>query len=160
MKWKDHLYAMDHLRESIGYRAYGQQDPLVEYQHEAYEMFKGMIQTIRSEVVEMIFRIQVMRPEEQTRRIMRPTQFLHPEASSPIAETPASSGPLRGAPPEVEEGPPPVRPPFRGPRPGIGRGAPQAPPQPVKHDQPKVGRNDPCPCGSGKKYKKCHGISE
>ena len=148
-KWKDHLYAMDHLRESIGYRAYGQQDPLVEYQHEAYEMFKVMVGTIRSETVEMIFRVQVAKSPEQAPRVLRATQFIHPEAQSPIAEQ--SSAAPRVRPTE----PPGGMPPGMRPRPE-GAPPPRAP-DPIRRDQPKVGRNDPCPCGSGKKYKKCHG---
>ncbi|MBI3318580.1 MAG: preprotein translocase subunit SecA [Candidatus Omnitrophica bacterium] len=149
-KWKEHLYAMDHLREGIGYRVYGQQDPLVEYQHEAFEMFTGMVQSVRSELVELIFRIQPVGLQQAAgaeggaatvlwpaARIFEPTAFVHPEAPSaavqaPSALNPPSESPL-GLP--VEEG-------LR---------------EPVRRDHPKVGRNDPCPCGSGKKYKKCHG---
>ncbi len=124
-KWKDHLYGMDHLREGIGYRVDGPQDPLVEYQHEAYQMFTQMVQTIRAEVVELIFRIQATKPEP-ARRVLAPTEFLHPEAQRPVSPPPES--------------------PARSTIPGW-----------VPNEEAKVGRNDPCPCGSGKKFKKCHG---
>ncbi|MBI3332951.1 MAG: SEC-C domain-containing protein, partial [Candidatus Omnitrophica bacterium] len=141
-KWKDHLYAMDHLREGIGYRVYGQQDPLVEYQHEAFQMFTRMVESVRAEVVELIFKIQPVRPERAA-RIMTPTEFLHPEApkASPLV-------------PEAAAEPLPTDGRFQGSAEG-----PMAdePPAPIRRDHPKVGRNDPCPCGSGKKYKKCHG---
>ncbi|MBI3312044.1 MAG: preprotein translocase subunit SecA [Candidatus Omnitrophica bacterium] len=138
-KWKDHLYAMDHLREGIGYRVYGQQDPLVEYQHEAYEMFTRMIESVRAEVVEVIYKIQ--RVQEERQRVLAPTQFIHPEAPAAAAQMPA-------APAESFSMSRPARTPA-----SAGEGHPE----PVRREEPKVGRNDPCPCGSGKKYKKCHG---
>jgi preprotein translocase subunit SecA len=115
--WKEHLMAMDHLKEGIGLRGYGQRNPLQEYQKEGYAMFMDLIQRIKEETIQKIFRVQIARPQEVT-------QF---EA--------ARKQPLilsRGE--EVEEKQ-----------------------QPVKREGKKVGRNDPCPCGSGKKYKKCHG---
>ncbi|MCM8794957.1 MAG: preprotein translocase subunit SecA [Candidatus Omnitrophica bacterium] len=149
-KWKDHLYAMDHLRDSVGYRAYGHQDPLVEYQHEAYEMFAGMVESIRQEVVRLIFRIQLMRPE-RAERVLEPTQFLHPEAPKTVSSPAPGAGSMRGALGEDAVIPSRPAPPFR----SQGEG----PSEPVRRAEPKVGRNDPCPCGSGKKYKKCHGVS-
>jgi preprotein translocase subunit SecA len=139
-KWKDHLYGMDHLREGIGYRVYGQQDPLVEYQHEAYEMFNRMIESVRAEVVEVIFKIQ--RVQEERRRILAPTQFSHPEAPSAAA---AQGPPAAMNPKAFREGTnEPLIPGFH---PG---------PQAQAYAE-KVGRNDPCQCGSKKKFKKCHG---
>ncbi|MBI1953630.1 MAG: preprotein translocase subunit SecA [Candidatus Omnitrophica bacterium] len=137
-KWKDHLYNMDHLREGIGYRVYGQQDPLVEYQHEAYQTFTRMVESVRAEVVELIFRIQSVQMERVS-RILSPTAFLHPEA-------------------------PQVVPPAVGPRAAREDGAGGLPegderPLPLRRENPKVGRNDPCPCGSNKKFKRCHGAS-
>ena len=142
-KWKDHLYAMDHLREGIGYRVYGQQDPLVEYQHEAYEMFTQMIQSIRAETVKLIYRIQAVHPEEQ-RRVLAPTQFLHPEAPSATAAVVLQAD----SSPKQPEG-------FALPEQEISSATTT-----YRRDHPKVGRNDPCPCGSGKKFKKCHGAAE
>ncbi|MFA5362241.1 MAG: preprotein translocase subunit SecA [Candidatus Omnitrophota bacterium] len=135
-KWKDHLFAMDKLREGIGLRAYGQRDPLVEYKREAYEYFSQMIVSIEEEAAEMIFKLQTAK-KERTRGVFSSIsqELIHPEAS-------------RVPPPqEISEGlepAPAVQPSLIG-------GAP------VKLSQPKVGRNDPCPCGSGKKYKKCCG---
>lgn len=139
-KWKDHLYAMDRLREGIGLRAMGQRDPLVEYQREGFDMFQMMFSSIHSEVAEMIFKIQPIEGKEQAHSVFRslPQKLIHqdfsslndkktqgPQAASILGSSAASRG--------------------------------QAKSQPVHRDQQKVGRNDSCPCGSGKKYKKCCG---
>jgi preprotein translocase subunit SecA len=143
-KWKDHLYAMDHLREGIGYRVYGQQDPLVEYQHEAYQMFTQMVAAVRAEVVELIFRIQAVKPEQPARRILAPTEFSHPEAQR-VTERPEDQGTERQRDRETERpGSPRV---FQ----SLGLSVSQS------GSHSKVGRNDPCPCGSNKKFKRCHG---
>ncbi len=136
-KWKDHLFAMDKLREGIGLRAYGQRDPLVEYKREAYEYFSQMIAAIEEEAAEMIFKLQTAK-KERTRGVFSsiPQEFIHPEASR--------VPPPQDAAMDREEPVP------------VNRPEPGGPP-PVKSSQPKVGRNDPCPCGSGKKYKKCCG---
>jgi preprotein translocase subunit SecA len=120
--WKDHLLGMDHLRDGIGLRGYGQKDPLIEYKKEGYDLFAGMMQRIKSDALERLFRVQAVRNE----------------------------GPAQAAPP------PPV---ISRPQPKLtlNRGEEAAPPQTVHRSEDKVGRNDPCPCGSGKKYKKCHG---
>jgi len=125
-KWKDHLYAMDNLREGIGLRAYGQRDPLVEYKREAFDMFSQMISSIEEEAVEAVFKLQPVKPERFKGVFSSVSQeLLHPEAakfeappSQQMADQPSAS---------------------------------------VQSSHPKVGRNDPCPCGSGKKYKKCCG---
>ncbi|MBI1977233.1 MAG: SEC-C domain-containing protein, partial [Candidatus Omnitrophica bacterium] len=136
-KWKEHLRAIDELREGIHLRAYGQRDPLVEYKHESFEMFEQMTDSIKDEVVEFLFKVQAVREEERVTTAMSPSRqvFLHPEVTSiaqaqPMQESKAFESP---------------------------RESPDETPQPYHRDQPKVGRNDPCPCGSGKKYKKCHG---
>ncbi len=138
-KWKDHLYAMDNLREGIGLRAYGQRDPLVEYQHEAYDMFTEMVCMVKEETLEFLFKIKAASIEapkkifDSSRQEMRhdeTVQFQHVPAAQPEAE---------GASAEYDgQLPPPKQAPY-------------------KREEPKVGRNDPCPCGSGKKYKKCCG---
>ena len=115
--WKEHLMTMDHLKEGIGLRGYGQRNPLQEYQKEGYAMFMDLIQRIKEETIQKLFRVQIARPQEVA-------QF---EA---VRKQPLILS--RGE--EVEEKQ-----------------------QPVKREGKKVGRNDPCPCGSGKKYKKCHG---
>ena len=114
--WKDHLLNMDYLKEGIGLRSYGQQDPLVAYKREGHEMFQQMIDRVKEETVQKLFHIQIQR-EEQLQQ-MRAEQ---------------EDQPMFYGPPE----------------------APQKR-QAIRKDA-KVGRNDPCPCGSGKKYKKCHG---
>ncbi|MDD4899115.1 MAG: preprotein translocase subunit SecA [Candidatus Omnitrophica bacterium] len=142
-KWKDHLYAMDSLREGIGLRAYGQRDPLVEYKREAFAMFSEMMAGIEEEAVEMIFKLKPAPPKEFRGVFSSVSQELvHPEAEKfeiPAQEEP---GPEANLPPQ-----PAVKPGF---------GAQQKPVQQRTVDA-KVGRNDPCPCGSGKKYKKCCG---
>jgi len=135
-KWKDHLYAMDNLREGIGLRAYGQRDPLIEYKREAFEMFHTMIIGIEDEVVETIFRIRAAKPEK-FRGVFSDLsqQFVHPEAKR--FDRPQPEEPQLFAAPSQ-----PV---------------PSKTSVPSMMSGPKVGRNDPCPCGSGKKYKKCCG---
>ncbi len=133
-KWKDHLYAMDNLREGIGLRAYGQRDPLVEYKREAFHMFSEMMSLIEGEVVEAAFRLKAAR-QERVKTVFGASgqQMIHPEARK---LEPAA---LHAA--EDAQDP--------------DAAAPR--PKPVQLSGPKVGRNDPCPCGSGKKYKKCCG---
>ncbi|MFH0762911.1 MAG: preprotein translocase subunit SecA [Candidatus Omnitrophota bacterium] len=121
-KWKDHLYAMDNLREGIGLRAYGQRDPLIEYKREGFDMFTQMIGSIEEEAVEALFKLRPARPKEFKGVFSSASQqLIHPEASK-------FDVPLE-----------------------------QPPSKPAQPNQPKAGRNDPCPCGSGKKYKKCCG---
>ena len=133
-KWKDHLYAMDSLREGIGLRAYGQRDPLVEYKREAFMMFSSMVTGIEEEAVETIFRLQAAKPERFRGVFSSVSQeFLHPEAAR--IENPQDNAASEEAP----------------------AGSPEVVKQSPQVSGPKVGRNDPCPCGSGKKFKKCHG---
>jgi preprotein translocase subunit SecA len=133
-KWKDHLYAMDSLREGIGLRAYGQRDPLVEYKREAFGMFSSMVASIEDEAAEAVFKLQPVKPERlkgvfSSSRI----ELSHPEAQKPV-RLPTAQDTQE----EVIEEQEPAQKPFHS-------------------EHPKVGRNDPCPCGSGKKYKKCCG---
>ncbi len=167
-KWKDHLYDLDSLKASIGFRGWGQKDPLVEYKKEAFDMFVDLLHDLRSTVAQNVFRAQVGPPPQQQRR--------------PLGRM-TLSGPADGGSTGVQGGAQPQRPPEqRGPAvdatgissrarsdgsdpraqgPDVSklqtnRQEAAAPQQPVTaSDEP--GRNDPCPCGSGKKYKKCHG---
>ncbi len=143
-KWKDHLYMMDALREGIHLRAYGQRDPLVEYQREGHAIFQDMIASVKQESLMMLLRVQpVGEPREVSVFAHTPQRELHPDA-------PTMAASAAQAMPE----PSPASPtPFP---PSAPRSA-SSPPAPVQHAGPKVGRNDPCPCGSGQKYKKCHG---
>lgn len=145
-KWKEHLYSLDSLREGIGLRAYGQRDPLVEYKREAFDMFDQMTDAIKEEAVELFFRVQAVHETKMTSVLETPkAQFLHPESQGLAAErheTPAPHG-------------------IAGPSGFALRNdtADDRAPEPLKRDHDKIGRNDPCPCGSGKKYKKCCGVN-
>lgn len=131
--WQEHLYAMDSLREAVYLRAYGQKDPLVEYKTEAYEMFTELMANIKGEVLHNLFR--------STSNLMAFEQFL---SSLPTHLLGADLD----APPTFDEAPDTAP---------MNLPAPHDAPQPVHRDAPKVGRNDPCPCGSGKKFKNCCG---
>jgi preprotein translocase subunit SecA len=122
--WKDHLLALDHLKEGIGLRGYGQRDPLQEYKKESYELFEAMRERVENDLIERLFRYEPM-TEEQIAEQRRRRERVAPKIQ------------LSGPAPESQ-----------------GASRPQ---QVVVKD--KVGRNDPCPCGSGKKYKKCHGAA-
>ncbi len=139
LKWKDHLYSLDILRGGIGLRAYGQRDPLVEYRHEAYRMFSAMIESIKSDIVDFIFKIQSV-SEEKRPGVFDGTEqrLVHPQARQMGSLPPESS-------PAKEQPPPSFSPPA---------GDKSAP---YRRRDRKVGRNEPCPCGSGKKYKHCCG---
>ncbi len=113
--WKEHLLAMDHMKEGIGLRGYAQQDPLVVYKKEGFEMFMDMIERIKEETVRFLFRVQIARPEEMAAREKAEKDKLVFSHGGEVAR------------------------------------------QPVRRSEKKVGRNQPCPCGSGKKYKKCCG---
>ena len=121
-QWKDHLLSLDHLKEGIGLRGYGQKDPLVEFKKEGFTLFEDMMERIDSDSVRFLFLMQPAKPEQEAR-------VIEERQRRQQAQIKFSSGPAQ------QEAPKPVR-----------AGA-------------KVGRNDPCPCGSGKKYKKCHGAN-
>jgi preprotein translocase subunit SecA len=134
-RWKDHLYSMDSLREGIGLRGYGQRDPLIEYKREAYQMFEELIERIKEEVAELIFKVQVsVRPSvERVQDKMQYKKVSQPAlvgTGSKNADSRRSGGIYSGKSKD-----------FKGNR----------------EFKVKVGRNDPCPCGSGKKYKYCCG---
>ena len=119
--WKDHLLAMDSLREGIGLRGYGQKDPLIEYKREGFDMFAAMMDRCKQDVLEHLFRVQVVQGEQPP----------------PVMERPRR---------------PPTLTLNRGEQAAEGNED-----KTIRRTADKVGRNDPCPCGSGKKYKKCHG---
>ncbi|MGF1642621.1 MAG: preprotein translocase subunit SecA [Thiotrichales bacterium] len=131
--WKEHLAAMDYLRQGIGLRGYAAKNPKQEYKREAFEMFEALLGRIKHDVVGYLLRMQPtsvetlpQRPVEEPAQVKM--QYQHPEAESPLV----------------------------GAEPGTGAG--ELPPEePFRREGDKVGRNDPCPCGSGKKYKHCHG---
>src|SRR5262249_25113045 len=181
--WMDHLREMDHMREGIGLRAYGQRDPLLEYKKEAFEMFEELTRSIREETVRTLFRASLV---AEPMPGMPPMLAMGP-GGPPVqgraqgqGRVPADTGVGRAAPPpRVRIGrqetshagvtafgtaATPNGETMSQPGPAASSGSrvshpapPAAGRAPVVSQEPKVGRNDPCPCGSGKKYKKCHG---
>jgi len=131
-QWKDHLLSMDHFRQGIGLRSYGQKDPKQEYKKEGFDMFVQMTWRVKSAVVGNVLRLQLVR-QETAEEIEQKRIAAQRRALQRITESHADAG---------EDG------------------KPKAKQETVVRTQPKVGRNDPCPCGSGKKYKKCHGATE
>jgi preprotein translocase subunit SecA len=149
-QWKDHLYSLDHLKEGIGLRGYGQKDPLVEYKRESFEMFQDMKGRIDEETVKLLWRLRPVITDEGEMPVVRrgPTRPRQPLILSGAAQEPVS--PFASASRSAVATPPaPNRQPPR-----VGGDDVV---KTVRREEPKVGRNDPCPCGSGKKYKKCHG---
>jgi len=119
-QWKDHLLAMDHLKEGIGLRGYSQRDPLVEYKRESFQIFEEMMDRIEDETLRYLF---LMRTPEEEEEMIRQYQRRKRREQAQMQM--------------------------------IGAGATEKPQQVIRRE--RIGRNDPCPCGSGKKYKKCHG---
>ena len=140
--WKEHLASMDYLRQSIGLRGYAQKQPKQEYKREAFEMFQQLLERIKHDVITLLTKLRIQQPDDvnaieaQRRADESALAFRHPSAETPAP----SADPATAAPPPS--------------------GAPGAERQPFRRNQKKVGRNDPCPCGSGKKYKQCHGKLE
>jgi preprotein translocase subunit SecA len=142
VQWKDHLYSLDHLKEGIGLRGYGQRDPLVEYKKESYALFQDMNDRVSEEMVRYLWLLRPVASEEAA-AARRPARRAAPitlsgggggDAASVFSSAPASRKPERTGGDDVVKT--------------------------VRREEPKVGRNDPCPCGSGKKYKKCHGAGQ
>jgi preprotein translocase subunit SecA len=183
-QWKDHLYALDHLKEGIGLRGYGQRDPLVEYKKESFNMFQALMDRIDEEILRWIFLYQpVAAPSEEAVggngggpdgedrlppvAVPRPRRPRRGGPSEGVPEPPAASGLGLAArsmprnltfndPSEALSGSRPAAAAFGHAEPREAQGGTDEV-QTVRREGPKVGRNDPCPCGSGKKYKKCHG---
>jgi len=137
--WKEHLATMDHLRQGIHLRAYAQKNPKQEYKRESFELFEQLLKNLKDEVVKFLSHVQIQRQDE-AQQIER--QRREAAEREKLAFQHAQASGL--APPEEGGG-----------EPGAGEGS--RAPQTFTRDQPKVGRNEPCPCGSGKKYKQCHG---
>jgi preprotein translocase subunit SecA len=168
--WKDHLLSMDHLKEGIGLRGYAQQDPLVAYKRESFDMFEAMMLKFQEDTVRFLFRMQIIGPDGQpVNAAPRPNKPVPP--APPVASA--------AHPPTLEAAPRDISIPTRQPSTTIdalekefhrkkqreleaasmaGGGAGNQTNQ--RRTGEKVGRNDPCPCGSGKKYKKCHGAEQ
>ena len=154
-QWKEHLAAMDYLRQSIGLRGYAQKNPTQEFKREAFEMFGHMLDRMNYEIIRSLTRLQISAPEGMTddqisetleklidNPQLDPRQLItrHDSVSSLSNESPE-----RRAPSETTT------------KPGEGRAGADKPNKPVRRESPKIGRNEPCWCGSGKKYKHCHG---
>ncbi|MDH5590347.1 MAG: preprotein translocase subunit SecA, partial [Gemmatimonadota bacterium] len=166
-KWKDHLYDLDHLKASIGFRGWGQKDPLVEYKKEAYDMFVDLMTDLRKAVSTFFFRLQVGPPPQQRRGLPR-MRFSGP-TDTPSTGVAARAAQQAAAPAGVDDlgmsaraqggGAAPQLAPFgRGPDPSrLATNREDDRPQTPVTAEDGPGRNDPCPCGSGKKYKKCCG---
>jgi preprotein translocase subunit SecA len=143
--WREHLAGMDYLRQGIYLRAYAQKNPKQEYKREAFALFTGMLERIRSDTVMMLQRLQVRTEEEiereeaeRGRRLQSRMQLQHAEPAAITAEARPAPGVAGHAPAAAGAAPAATAPPFvRGER--------------------KIGRNEICPCGSGRKYKHCHG---
>ena len=146
--WVDHLYVMDALKSGIGLRGYGQKDPRVEYEKEAYEIFEDLKNNIADEAIKMIFHVQIERQEAPTTQPVEPVFDTVPTGQllpQPVSESSVERllGPAPGGPTKSQI------------HTNLGDGEPAKP----KRVDEKVGRNALCPCGSGKKYKKCHGAA-
>ena len=138
--WKEHLAGMDQLRQGIGLRSYAQKNPKQEYKREAFDMFGTMLEQVKHDTISILARIRIQSEQElaemaEQRRKAEAMQFKHAEASA-LSQRPAADQ-QRGQPQAQQAAPSPV--------------------QPFIRDGRKVGRNEPCPCGSGKKFKQCHG---
>jgi preprotein translocase subunit SecA len=160
-QWKDHLYSLDHLKEGIGLRGYGQRDPLVEYKKESFALFTAMRDRVEEEIVRYLWRLMPVMgdgtagmavPAAPVRAPRRPPQVT---LSSPSSQPASPFGGFGGG---AQAPPAPPRGGENAPRPARTGGDDVV--RQVKREEPKVGRNDPCPCGSGKKYKKCHGANQ
>ena len=159
-QWKDHLYSLDHLKEGIGLRGYGQKDPLIEYKKESFEMFQAMKDRVDEEIVRYLWWLRPVLNEEAAVAVpvpRRPAPRRAPlilndpgaeAAAASVFGAPRSPAPNTAAPARATAAQQPPR-----------VGGDDAAIKTVRRDEPKVGRNDPCPCGSGKKYKKCHGTA-
>ncbi len=188
--WKDHLLAMDHLKEGIGLRGYAQQDPLVAYKKESFEMFEAMMMRFQEDTARHLFRMQIIGPDGQPIDTEGPVTIfttqqpaeLQPPTQPPLMEATASSSAPVAQPAAPRPQPAPQRPPApsRAPSTTIdalekeferkkrkeldaarsaGASSTNGNGTAPRRNVEKVGRNDDCPCGSGKKYKKCHGIT-
>jgi preprotein translocase subunit SecA len=155
-QWKDHLYSLDHLKEGIGLRGYGQRDPLIEYKKESFALFQAMKERVDEEIVRYLWWLRPILNEEVP-AARRPAPRRPPPLilNDPSAESVSPIGGGRAQAPRAD--------PFTRSQPQQQQpprvGGDDALQRTVRRDEPKVGRNDPCPCGSGKKYKKCHGAA-
>jgi len=145
-RWKEHLSTMDHLRQGIHLRAYAQKQPKQEYKRESFELFQEFLYNVKRDVVKLLSRVELETPEEveraeEERRLAARRQMERSQAQAPVAQS-ATAGAAAGSAPGAPQG---------------AAGAEVEAPATFVRQGEKVGRNEPCPCGSGKKYKQCHG---
>ena len=145
--WREHLAAMDYLRQGIHLRSYAQKDYRYEYKREAYELFSAMLERVKFDTASMLTRVEIRseaemqrEEEERQRKLLAALQLQHAEAASALAAAPSAEEAERELMADAD-----------------GAASPQSP---TVRGERKVGRNEPCPCGSGKKYKHCHGTLE
>ena len=159
-KWMNHIDSMDHLKQGIGLQSFKQVNPVEAYQMEGSEMFDEMIKSIKEETVKLLFHVKIERAPEERTRVAKETAAVH---EGPVAGPSGRVVVRQGAPGAVSAGPGPAPGRMAGPgggNPGMasqnGPGGEKAPAEPIRNED-KHGRNEPCPCGSGKKYKNCCG---
>jgi preprotein translocase subunit SecA len=155
-KWRDHLYELDQLKTGIQYRAWGQKDPLLEYKSEAFQMFVEMMDDLRASATQLLFRVQIVDPTAMSAEDRRRRERIERQQVALHRAAPAMAGAVAGGGTATSTAglPGPASAPVHSATPG---NAPFAAPDTFVRDSDKIGRNDPCPCGSGKKFKKCHG---
>ena len=146
--WKEHLGAMDYLRQGVGLRSYAQKNPKQEYKREAFEMFGEMLEQVKHDTISILSRVRIQSEQdvqrmEDERRMAKALAFKHDEMSALGQSQPRTVG---GQPQARPPGPDGMQPPAAAPT-----------PETFVREGRKIGRNEPCPCGSGKKYKQCHG---
>ena len=133
MRWQEHLEQLEELREAVYLRAYAQKNPLLEYKLEGFDIFDNMIDEIRRYIARMMVRVQI-RPADAAKVAQQQQRSRVVESHSGVTQFTDDGAPQRAA--GTQQGPNPVQ---------------------VRRTGEKIGRNEPCPCGSGKKYKHCHG---
>jgi len=153
--WKEHLAGMDYLRQSVGLRGYAQKNPKQEYKREAFELFTKMLNEYKTDVVTVLSKVQVRDPEQvEEAQVERPmpteVSYEHKDATSALADN-------AGGDAQPSEGESAVAAANAAREAAMNQPPAQAPAKPFVREQKKLGRNDPCHCGSGKKFKQCHG---
>ena len=146
-KWREHLLRLEHLRSVVGFRGYAQRDPLNEYKTEAFQLFEGLLNSLREQVTQQLSRIRPVTKEEQEAMMRQMLAAQRPAAAEPAAAEPAAAAPAAPA--------------VAAPAVAVAAAAPAAALTGFDAADPSSwgnpGRNDPCPCGSGEKFKHCHG---
>jgi preprotein translocase subunit SecA len=146
--WKEHIGALDYLRQGIGLRSFAQKNPKQEYKREAFEMFSDMLDRVKRDTITILSKIEIRRPEDvgavgAPKPATESLSFQHAAPPGITRPAPGQTGGRLAVPP---------------PEPGRLAQQDESAPLPFVREQPKVGRNQPCPCGSGKKYKQGHGL--